>query len=199
MNEDSKIAQDDLKELVDLVLRSTVTQAPASQEVELLTNGDFENEYTGWEVTNGGSGWAIKTSDNGDGINWCESSYALCTMSQTVTLADKGISAEKIDAGNVTCNASAEMRSASEDYNSTGKGGRVCDVTVQMLDANGTVLKTITVLNDLNYYGEWTPFSVTDQLAVGTRQLKYIVRGEDYLNWTGTFGPRFRNLSMKVK
>jgi hypothetical protein len=68
-----------------------------------------------------------------------------------------------------------------------------------MLDANGTVLKTITVLNDLNYYGEWTPFSVTDQLAVGTRQLKYIVRGEDYLNWTGTFGPRFRNLSMKVK
>ena len=198
MNEDSKIAQDDLQELVDLVLRSTVTPAPASQEVELLTNGDFESSFDGWEVTNGGSGWVIKTSDEGDGINWCESSYALCTMSQTVTLADKGISAEKIDAGNVTCNASAEMRSASEDYNSTGKGGRVCDVTVQMLDANGTVLKTITVLNDLNYYGEWTPYSVTDQLAVGTRQLKYIVRGEDYLNWAGTFGPRFRNLSMRV-
>ena len=108
--------------------------------MELLTNGDFESSFDGWEVTNGGSGWVIKTSDEGDGINWCESSYALCTMSQTVTLADKGISAEKIDAGNVTCNASAEMRSASEDYHSTGKGGRVCDVTVQMLDAGADVI-----------------------------------------------------------
>ena len=48
MNEDSKIEQDDLQELVNLVLRSTVTPAPTSQEVELLTNGDFESSFDGW-------------------------------------------------------------------------------------------------------------------------------------------------------
>ena len=197
MNEDSKIAQDDLKELVDLVLRSTVTPAPASQEVELLTNGDFESRFDGWEVTNGGSGWAIETND--DGTHCCTSSYGLCTLTQTVNLADKGISAEKIDAGNVTCNASAEMRSASEDYNSTGNGGRVCDVTVQMLDANNNVLGTETVMSDTSVFSVWTTFTKSFQLMSGTRKLKYMVRGQDAVNWGGQFGPCFRNLSMRVK
>jgi len=193
MNEDSKIAQDDLQELVDLVLRSTVTPAPASQEVELLTNGACDGTFNGWEVTNGGSGWAIDPGN--DGHPWWASSYAVCSLSQTVTLADKGISAEKIDAGNVTCDASADILVF---WDKNGVGSTVCEVTVQMLDANGTVLGTETVVNDTGIYKEWTSFSTSFQLAEGTRQLKYVVRGQDIVHWSGQFGPCFRNLSMRV-
>ena len=193
MNEDSKIAQDDLQELVDLVLRSTVTPAPASQEVELLTNGDFESSFDGWEVTNGGSGWGIETND--DGTHCCTSSYGLCTLTQTVNLADKGISESDIDAGKVTCTASATILAPWEN---NGKGSTVCEVTVEMLDASGTVLGTETVVNDTGVFTDWTPFSTSFQLASGTRQLKYVVKGEDAKNWGGQFGPRFRNLSMRV-
>ena len=193
MNEDSKIAQDDLQELVNLVLRSTVTPAPASQEVELLTNGDFESSFDGWVVTNGGSGWAIETND--DGTHCCTSSYGLCTLTQTVNLADKGISESDIDAGKVTCTASATILAPWEN---NGKGSTVCEVTVEMLDASGTVLGTETVVNDTGVFTDWTPFSTSFQLASGIRQLKYVVKGEDAKNWGGQFGPRFRNLSMRV-
>jgi hypothetical protein len=71
-------------------------------------------------------------------------------------------------------------------------------VTVQMLDANGTVLGTGTVVNDTGIYKEWTSFSTSFQLAEGTRQLKYVVRGQDIVHWSGQFGPCFRNLSMRV-
>ena len=193
MNEDSKIAQDDLQELVNLVLRSTVTPAPASQEVELLTNGACDGTFNGWEVTNGGSGWAIDPGN--DGHPWWASSYAVCSLSQTVTLADKGISAEKVDAGNVTCDASADILVF---WDKNGEGSTVCEVTVQMLDANDTVLGTETVVNDTGIYKEWTPFSKSFQLASGTRKLKYVVKGQDVVYWGGQFGPCFRNLSMKA-
>ena len=188
MNEDSKIAQDDLQELVDLVLRSTVTPAPASQEVELLTNGDFESSFDGWEVTNGGSGWLIEE-------DYCISSYEECVLSQTVTLSDFNISESNIDNGSVACTASADMLA---QWDQNGKGSRICEVTVQMLDASGNVLGTETVLNDTGIFLDWTSFTKSFQLESGTRKLKYTVRGQDSKGWGGYYGPRFRNLSMRV-
>jgi hypothetical protein len=199
MNEDNKIEQDDLQELVNLVLRSTVTPAPASQEVELLTNGACDGTFDGWTIEqNGGNGWVVDPGTSGpsaDGHPWWASSYALCTMSQTVTLADKGISAEKVDAGDMTCTASADILVY---WDRNGVGSTVCEVTVQMLDANDTVLGTETVVNDTGIYKEWTPFSKSFQLASGTRKLKYVVKGQDIVYWGGQFGPCFRNLSMQV-
>ena len=199
MNEDSKIAQDDLQELVNLVLRSTVTPAPTSQEVELLTNGECDGTLNGWEVTNGGSGWAIDLAtggDYGDGHPWWASSYGVCSLSQTVTLADKGISAENVDNGGVTCIASADVLAV---WEKDGKGSTICEVTVQMLDDNNNVLGTETVMNDTSVFSVWTTFSKSFLLMSGTRKLKYMVRGQDAVNWGGQFGPCFRNLSMKVK
>ena len=194
MNEDSKIAQDDLKELVDLVLRSTVTPAPTSQGVELITNGDFESDFDGWGVTNGGNGWKIE--ENNDGTHCCTASYGLCTLTQTATLSEHGISESNIDSGNVTCTASADMLAK---WEKDGKGSTICEVTVQMLDANDNELGTETVLNDTGVFMDWTTFTKSFQLVSGTRKMKYVVRGQDAVFWEGNFGPRFRNLSMKVK
>jgi hypothetical protein len=200
MNEDNKIEQDDLQELVNLVLRTSVSPAPAVQEVELLTNGACDGTFNGWTIEqNGGNGWVVDPGTSGpsaDGHPWWASSYALCTMSQTVTLADKGISAEKVDAGDMTCTASADILVY---WDRNGVGSTVCEVTVQMLDANDTVLGTETVVNDTGIYKEWTPFSKSFQLASGTRKLKYVVKGQDVVYWSGQFGPCFRNLSMRVK
>ena len=110
-------------------------------------------------------------------------------------MADKGISESDIDAGKVTCTASATILAPWEN---NGKGSTVCEVTVEMLDASGTVLGTETVVNDTGVFTDWTPFSTSFQLASGTRQLKDVVKGEDAKNWGGQFGPRFRNLSMRV-
>ena len=188
MNEDSKIEQDDLQELVNLVLRSTVTPASASQEMELLTNGDFKSDFNGWEVTNGGTGWLIEE-------DYCISSYEECVLSQTATLSDFNISESNIDNGSVACTASADMLA---QWDQNGKGSRICEVTVQMLDASGNVLGTETVLNDTGIFLDWTSFTKSFQLVSGTRKLKYTVRGQDSKGWGGYYGPRFRNLSMRV-
>ena len=168
--------------------------------MELLTNGVCDGTFDGWTIEqNGGNGWVVDPGTSGpsaDGHPWWASSYGLCTMSQTVTLADKGISAEKVDAGDMTCTASADILVY---WDRNGVGSTVCEVTVQMLDANDTVLGTETVVNDTGIYKEWTPFSKSFQLASGTRKLKYVVKGQDVVYWSGQFGPCFRNLSMRVK
>lgn len=82
--------------------------------------------------------------------------------------------------------------------NSNGKGATICEVTVQMLDANDNVLGTETVMNDTSHMTEWITFTKSFQLMSGTRKLKYTVRGQDALYWGGNYGPYFRNLSMKA-
>ena len=61
--------------------------AEAQWNTNLLQNTipSNESQFTGWEVSNDGSGWSI---ENG----WFNSSYATCIMRQTVSLADKGFS-----------------------------------------------------------------------------------------------------------
>ena len=67
-----------------------------------------------------------------------------------------------------------------------------------MLDANNNVLATETVMNDTSVFSVWTTFSKSFKLKSGTRQLKFVVRGQDAVYWGGQFGPCFRKLSMKV-
>lgn len=194
MNQDNKINVTDVTALVNNILGKD-----SSQDVELLTNGECDGTFNGWEVTNGGSGWIVDPATGGDyadGHPWWASSYSVCTLSQTVTLSDHNISTEKVDNGNVTCKASAEVLACHE---SNGKGSTVCEVTVQMLDANNNVLATETVMNDTSVFSVWTTFSKSFKLKSGTRQLKFVVRGQDAVYWGGQFGPCFRKLSMKVK
>ena len=68
-----------------------------------------------------------------------------------------------------------------------------------LADANGNELATETVMNDTGVFMDWTTFTKSFQLVSGTRKMKYVVRGQDSKGWDGYYGPRFRNLSMKVK
>ena len=161
---------------------------------ELLKNGQCDGTFDHWEKTDAGSGWAVQTFD--DGTHAWASSFKTCTLTQTVVLSDAGISDADIDAGKVTCQGAADMKAEWEEY---GKGSNVCDVTVDMLDADGNTLSTVTVLNDLNIFKEWTSFrSEVFTLTQGVRKLRYVVRGCDVVYWKGQFGPQFRNLSLKA-
>ena len=159
---------------------------------ELLVNGQCDGSFDGWTKTDGGNGWGIKMLN---GFYFWESSHQVCTLSQTITLADCAISAESIDNGEVTCSASADVLTQTEE---SGRGSRVCEVTVQMLDADGAVLATETVLNNTGVFTEWTTFSTEFTLVSGTRQLIYEVKGQDAINWSGRYGPCFKNLSIKA-
>ena len=183
VNEDTSITIADVTNLVNIILGKD-----SSQKVELITNGDFKSNFDGWVVTNGGSGWLIED-------NYCISSYSVCVLSQTVNLSDFNISESNIDSGKVTCTGSVDMMA---QWENNGKGSTICEVTVQMLDANGNELATETVLNDTGVFADWTTFSKSFQLVSGTRKLKYVVRGQDSKSWDGYYGPRFRKLSMKV-
>ena len=159
---------------------------------ELLTNGKCDGTFGGWEKTDGGSGWGVNHEK--DAVCWA-SSYYTCTLWQTFNLEDYGISDSEIDNGNVSCSASAEMTSI---WEKNGNGARVAEVKVEMQDASGNVINTVTVLNDLSYIENWKTYSATFTLAAGTRILRYVVRGQDAINWNGRFGPAYRNLSLTI-
>ena len=159
---------------------------------ELLTNGKCDGTFGGWEKTDAGSGWKVNTEKNQ--ICWA-SSYQTCTLWQTFNLEDYGISDSEIDKGNVACSASADMMSI---WEKNGQGARVAEVKVEMQDASGNVIKTVTVLDDLSYIEDWKSYNTTFNLVNGTRKLKYVVRGQDAIIWNGNFGPAYRNLSLTI-
>ena len=173
-------------------LETGVSTIPTPDQ-ELLTNGQCDGTYNGWSKTDGGSGWDIETND---GAPYWKSSYRLCTLSQTVTLADHNISAESVDNGEVWCSISAEMKSLAEK---DGAGARECKVTVNMLDENNNSLGIVTVLNDNSYYSGWDTFKTAPFiLKSGTRKMTYLVSAQDAKDWGGQFGPCFKNLSIKA-
>ncbi|MCR5131140.1 MAG: leucine-rich repeat protein [Prevotella sp.] len=167
----------------------------AATSVELLTNGTCDGTYNGWTKTNSGDGW--DTASDYYGRDWWESSYGVCTLSQTVTLADYGLTDTEVDNGGISATASAYYL---EGFNKSEAGARVCTVKVYMLDGSGNTLSTATVVdNDLTYSSAWKSGSTTFELVTGTRQLKYEVQGQDAVNWGGQYGPGFRNLSLKLQ
>ncbi len=160
---------------------------------ELLTNGQCDGTYNGWTKTDGGDGWRIRSYN---GLYYWLSSYRVCKLTQTVNLSDFGISDEDVDNEKVICVASAEMASASID--DEGNGARVSNIIVDMLDGNDIQLATVTVLDDLNAYLDWTLFETKPfKLFPGTRKLRYTVRGQAADNYSGQWGPAYRNLSLQ--
>ena len=162
---------------------------------ELLKNGQCDGTFNSWTKTaDGGNGWAIKTFD--DGTKCWASSYELCTLTQTVVLSESGFSNTDVDAGKVQCQASADMMSGWAGENI---GAKVAEVKVEMLNASGNVLGTITVLNDLSAFAEWTTFK-TDifTLKSGTRKLRCVLSGQDPVGWRDQYGPYYRNVSFKA-
>ena len=180
--------------LILLAVVAGATTAKAGDFVELLTNGNCDGTYDGWQVTNGGSGWGIGTDEYGD--NYWASSYQECRLEQTVSLPEN-ITAEDVDNSLVEIMASAMIRAT---WESGSQAATVCNVYVEMQDADGNELSSITVYNDLSIQPNWyTAATYPTLLVPGTRQLKYVVRGKDIKTWGGQYGPKFKNLSLKIR
>jgi len=167
---------------------------------ELLKNSQCDGTFNNWTPTGGNTPrktWAIKTFE--DGTKGWASSCEICTLSQTVVLSECGFSDADIDAGKVLCQASADIIST---WNSNNKGARVADVKVDILDENDLLLCTLTVLDDLSIFEEWTTFKSDGFiLPLGARKLNYIARGQDPLfgeGWLDQYGPAYKDLSLKA-
>ena len=164
-------------------------------DLEMLVNGGCNGTSDGWTASQGmGYDWLIESDDE---HTYWKSSYNLCTLSQTITLEDFNIDEEYVDNGFLWCAASAEMRSSTRSDNN-GLGAFDCRVSVKMLDANGTVLSTVTLMDDNTYFPYWDKYRTTPfQLVSGTRSITYLVEGRDPCFWAGNFGPCFTNLSLR--
>ena len=170
----------------------SLTATADDNYVELLTNGACDGTFNGWVASTGRwQEWAIATEDDGT-YSWV-SSFMVCTLEQTIDLAEKNISTASIDNGEVWLKASAEMRSSQM---CNGMGARTARVVVKMLDAEDKILKTESFVDYLRWLVPWTTFNSFFQLAPGTRKLIVTIEGEDSAGWDGNYGPRFRNVSL---
>ena len=153
--------------------------------VELLTNGEGSTT-DGWTVEQGA--WNCITTGGG---RWFMADYsidhALSKMSQTVTLADFGITSSEIQTG-VVVTASVAARC---DGSST-----VANVKVYQLDASGNVLDTVTLVDRPG--GEFNPTNYTANITLNsnTRKLKYELNGKSPENGLYLNGPAFQNCSL---
>ena len=153
--------------------------------VELLTNGEGSTT-DGWTVEQGA--WNCITTGGG---RWFMADYsidhALSTMSQTVTLADFGITSSEIQTG-VVVTASVTARCVG--------GSTVANVKVYQLDASGNVLDTVTLVDRPGGGFDPTNYTANITLNSNTRKLKYELNGQSPENGSYLNGPAFQNCSL---
>lgn len=164
--------------------------AEAQWNTNLLQNTipSNESQFTGWEVSNGGDGWSI---ENG----WFNSSYAICVMRQTVSLADKGFSG--IDYTQVRLYVSVQYEIPWPGNSKDGK----CMAAVVCLNNNDQCIDTLYLLNKNSYRKLEVKPTLKDSLytlPAGTQKLCYFIEGKDQLNWVGQYGPRFSAMDMRL-
>ncbi|MBO7120722.1 MAG: hypothetical protein J6W03_10445 [Bacteroidaceae bacterium] len=167
--------------------------AAADDYVELLTNGAPDGTFDGWNITNGGNGWVIKSEV--DGYFFC-SSHGVCVLWQDIILSEKGFSAEDVDANKVICVASADVR---QGVQKNGNGAKVNKITVFMLDGDDATVGSIVLVDELTYYEGWKFYQQGFRVVAGTRKLQYKIESQDAIYWAGQYGPNYRNLSLKAK
>ena len=181
-----------MKKTLLTLLATAAALSASAWEIELLTNG-AGTTLDGWVNADSGSG-----SDFGiqliEDVSWFASSHNPCSLSQTVTLTDCGLSADDIQS-NPTVTASGIVMTATQ---ASGHVSKTCNVKVYELDANGNALATHTIMDRANeLISPPAAFSATFSLNSSTRQLKYEMNGQDYDGWSGRYGPKFRNCSLK--
>ena len=163
-------------------------------EIELLTNG-AGTTLDGWTNASDsvGSAFAIQTIDD---VRWFASSHEECRLSQTVTLLDHGVTESYIQS-NPTVTASGIVW-AKDNYSYT-KASTICRVKVYELDSNGEQLKEHVIMDRSgDLISDPAVFSNTFSLDSGTRKLKYELAGQDFVDWGGYYGPKFRNCSLTI-
>ena len=177
--------------LISIIGGASRAHAQAQWNTNLLQNTVpiSGSQYTGWEKTNGGSGWAI---DKG----WFVASWQPCALKQTVTLADYGFTADDL---------SGQSLYASTQYEIPNPGtiaeGGTCIVAVVCLDGSDVALDTLYLLNMQGYTNVEIRPTLKDStfvLPAGTAQLRYELHGKDQKGWIGQYGPKFTDMVMMV-
>ena len=185
-----------MKKFLSLMLTLTLcatVYAQAPWKKNILTNGSAESgNFDGWtKTTNGGSGWAIGSAF--EGARTFVSSYSNCVLTQDIDLEAKGFSATELDGG---CKAMLQGYCAG-GVSGSSKG--IMKMIVYLLDANKTVLQTVSLV-DITFTTapDWTEYNTQADLPVGTRYVRYQITGKDAKFWAGQYGPRFTGMAVRL-
>ena len=179
---------------VSVAMIATAAALSASAKtIEFLTNGELDSPEWGvikeWS-TDSGSWNSCQTG--GKGYIKAHSPNDLCTLSQTVTLADFGISVNNVPPANLIVTASVTARCS-------GKGGEVSNAKVYQLDATGAVLSTHEVMNRPDEAFDETDDSLSITLNADASKLKYELNAKYYEDDEEFLaGPLFRLCSLKI-
>ena len=176
-----------MKKTFSTMLAMAAALFAQAEVIDLLTNGGGTT-LDGWE----NSGFAIQTTDD---VSWFRAGHTECRLSQTVTLSAYGLTESDIQGG-PTVTASGIVQA---DVNKDGSGGRICNVKVYELDADGNEIATHLIMDRAGeLITSEAAFSDSFQLNSSTRRLKYEINGQDSVNWDGYSGPKFRNCSLTI-
>ena len=175
------------------ILATAAALSAQAVQIELLTNG-YGSTLDGWTNASSYSGGAFEIETKYD-ASWFASSCYPCSLSQVVTLTDCGLTEGDIQS-NPTVTASGIVIAADQKDDCAS---RICNVKVYELDASGNTLATHVIMDRVGEVIS-TPAAFTNTFSLGssTRKLKYEMNGQDNLIWAGTYGPKFRNCSLKL-
>ena len=163
--------------------------------IELLKNGEtFSTQGFGniidWSTDKGT--WT--TCNTSDSHNYVETYYyhVLSTLSQTVTLADFGITANDLQSSDLVVTASVMAMCR-------GLGSEANNVKVYQLDANGDVISTHLVMDRPGPTFDETEYSLSFTLDADARKLKYELNAMSVENDDSTLrGPLFRSSRLRI-
>ncbi|MCB5272210.1 MAG: T9SS type A sorting domain-containing protein [Candidatus Cloacimonetes bacterium] len=186
--------------------------------VNMLANPGAESGATDWTFVNGGNGWTydglIYSSPPGyilprTGNGCFNSSYEICTKSQTVDLISQGFTVAELDAGDLSCAWHEWL------YQNEYCSG-LYFISVNYLNAAGLILSsdqigseqsvraannqvpdnTIFPIPYLEKNTPWTQFNGGRALPFGTRKIQFTSGGKDGRWWAGHHGPSFDDASL---
>jgi len=175
-------------------ISKTITVSQAASEVNLLSNPGAEDSFASWTKIDGGDGWiADSTANSHSGYRYWIPSYQTCTLSQTVSLMDKGLTEAQLDlAPAISMGAFVDA-----DY----FWGGTISIYGELLDATGNILSTQFVSNNELIPGS-SPWAVKDSVfenyGTGVRAIKFYLVSKGTLGWAGHYAPAFDDAFIHV-
>ena len=166
----------------------------------IVDNPGAESNYTSWTKTDGGTGWGIDPSAGMGGTACWVTSYQNCTLTQTIDLSAKGISAATIDAF-PSIQIGTYVYPGWDGSPTTPNRGTIT-IKFELLNASGTVLQTEYLANNTalsTSMTNWTSYSAEIRgYPTGVRYIRVTLVGKDAKNWGGTYGPGFDDVSVQI-
>ena len=157
-------------------------EALAIQPAPLMDNDDGSN-YLLNESGTSLDGWTLNEAASNQ---WIIRDDSFCSGYNYGT-AHKDVSVSESIAG-CTVVGSVTIRSP--------WGARKARVTATMMDSVMNTLGAVTICDDLTAHDEWKEYTTQFEIVPGTRTIRYLIEGQDKPNWSGNYGPQFKNMSL---